>query len=85
MNYEYESEVAFGQQVKEIHTGFSGVVTAVAFYATGCTQVLVQPNGSRGIRADGTPAKAEWFDEGLVEGVESDAPGGPQRNPAPKG
>ena len=59
-------EIQFGDKVKDTVTGFSGIVTAKAFYATGCNQLLVQPKLSK----KNTWSSPHWFDIERVELVE---------------
>ena len=40
MEFKFKREL--GQTVKDQVTGFSGVITGMCFYLTGCVQVLVQ-------------------------------------------
>lgn len=52
-----------GITVKDKITGFSGIITGLARYITGCDQYLVQPEAKNGDYKEG-----RWFDEGrLVE------------------
>lgn len=53
-----KSEIKFGNTVKDTVTGFTGIVTALAQYATGCNQVQVQPK----IDKDEKWVEAHWFD-----------------------
>jgi len=48
----------FGQEVKDIISGFKGVVTGKCEYISGCLQFLIQPKGKT---SDTKPA-AIWFD-----------------------
>ncbi|PCI86661.1 MAG: hypothetical protein COB24_09010 [Hyphomicrobiales bacterium] len=56
-------EIKFGNLVKDTVTGFEGIVTALAQYATGCNQVLVQPT----IDKDGKWVDLHWFDIERIE------------------
>ena len=51
-----------GSTVKEKVTGFSGVITGVAFYLTGCNSYLVTSRSSN----SNEEAKAVWYDEGRL-------------------
>ncbi len=48
-----------GDAVKEQITGFTGTITATAFYITGCNQYLVTAKSPNPIKQ----AKAVWYDE----------------------
>lgn len=50
--------VQLGAAVTDKITRFSGTVTAMAYYLTGCTQVLVAPP----IGSDGAYRESAWFD-----------------------
>jgi len=65
-----------GQIVKDKVTGFSGLVTARAYYLTGCTQYLITPTD---LDRDGNIREGEWLDDSRVEIVE-ELKGGPQRD-----
>ncbi len=51
-------QIEFGDEVSDVVTGFVGVVTAKALYATGCNQVSVQPP----VKKDGSYVESRWFD-----------------------
>lgn len=51
--------IALGTKVKDVITGFSGVVTGRVEYLTGCNQLLVTP----AIAKDGSARESCWFDE----------------------
>lgn len=78
--------IKVGQKVKEVVTGFTGIVTGRAEYLTGCAQILIQPPCQ-----DGKYTDSLWFDETRCEIVEAKpvaVPGnrpdaGPDK-PAPK-
>lgn len=57
-------EFAFenGTAVKEVVTGFTGVITGTCFYLTGCTQYLITAESK-----DGKEPVALWYDEGRIE------------------
>lgn len=50
--------IDLGDRVKDIITGFEGIVTGKCQYITGCDQVLVQPR----VKDDGSKAEGGWFD-----------------------
>ena len=52
--------IQLGSTVKEAITGFAGVATGRCEYLTGCTQILVQPEG---LDKDGKKKEAHWLDE----------------------
>ena len=47
-----------GDEVKDIVTGFRGVVTGEVKYLTGCTQMLVTPKTGK----ENNPVDAKWLD-----------------------
>lgn len=47
-----------GYVMKDKVTGFSGVVSGVVYYLSGCTQALVVPP----VALDGKLPDAQWFD-----------------------
>jgi len=49
-----------GDKVKDVITGFEGIVTARASYLTGCDQLCVQPQG---LDKDQKPIESRWYDE----------------------
>ena len=53
-----------GSTVKDIITGFEGVITGHVAYITGCQQYLLVPKGGKTERP-----KAEWFDEDRLKAV----------------
>jgi len=70
--------IALGTMVKDKITGFSGVVTGRAEYLNGCISVLVQPGG---LKPDGEPIEAHWFDEQRLTLASKAKAGGPQPRP----
>lgn len=48
-----------GTKMRDIITGFTGVVTGRAEYISGCNQALVAPP----MAADGALRDSQWFDE----------------------
>lgn len=70
-----------GQEVKDVITGFTGIITGRANYLTGCNQYVLQP---KCIEDTDKYPTANWFDEGRLEligegisedDVKSDDPG----------
>lgn len=57
-------KIEMGRKVKDVITGFEGVVGGRAQYLTGCNQYLVQPKGKK----DTYPTSA-WVDEGRLRVV----------------
>lgn len=49
--------IQLGDRVRDLITGFEGVVTGRCEYITGCTQVLVAPAAK-----DGAFVESHWFD-----------------------
>ena len=78
-------QIKLGGKAKDVVTGFTGVVTCIAEYLTGCTQVLLTPQK---LNKDGTRPSEEWFDieriQLLASGVKlpKSPTGGPQPHPA---
>lgn len=57
--------IELGQEVRDVVTGFRGIVTGRVDYLTGCRQLLVNP----GLKDDGTLREQSWFDEQRCEVV----------------
>lgn len=55
--------VELGTTQKDRVTGFTGVVTGLCQYITGCSQALLTPKSSD----DGSFKDAHWFDEQRLE------------------
>ena len=53
-------KVEMGQEVRDRITGFSGFVTGICKYITGCDQILVQP---RVKEKDGDFVESRWVDD----------------------
>lgn len=73
-----------GQELKDIVTGFKGIVTGRAQYLTGCTHYGIQPKSKDGVSV----ASVEWFDESRLiptgkrlEEYRSPRTSGPVENP----
>lgn len=64
-----------GEGVKDVVSGFSGVILGRTEYLTGCKQYAVGP---RSLGADGRLMEAQWFDEGrlLIDGEPVKLPAG---------
>lgn len=56
--------IKLGSKVTDKVSGFSGIVTGVARYLTGCNQYAVVPKAKSD--ADSAP-DAAWYDEGRLE------------------
>lgn len=56
-----------GWKVKDIITGFEGIVTGRAEHITGCNSYWVKPQK---LTAEGKPLEAEYFDEDRLEFVD---------------
>lgn len=50
--------IDLGVTVKDKVTGFSGVVTGLVYYITGCNQALVAPK----VAKDGSQRESQWVD-----------------------
>lgn len=55
-----------GSRMRDMITGFTGVVTGRAEYISGCAQALVAP----AMKPDGSVPASEWFDEQRLERVD---------------
>jgi len=55
-------EIKMGRKVKDLVTGFTGIVTGKAIYLNGCTQYLVETK----VNKDGE-LKWKWFDENQLK------------------
>ena len=58
-----------GIKVKDVITGFEGIVTARCTYITGCDQFLVQPETK-----DGAFVESRWFDDNRLVAEEGQEP-----------
>lgn len=63
-------KLAMGYRVVDYITGFTGKVTGVVEYLTGCKQYLVQPI----VGSDGRFEEARWFDEDRLSVVKEEKP-----------
>jgi hypothetical protein len=52
-----------GATVKDVVTGFKGIVTGRVEYLTGCRQYMVAPK----MKEDGTLMEPRWYDEDRVQ------------------
>lgn len=73
-----------GDKVRDKVSGFSGIVTGIVDYISGCKQALVGPK----IDKDGKPIDSQWFDVQRLEvlktnflKLENAATPGPDREP----
>lgn len=83
--------ITLGDRVKDKISGFTGVVTGIANYITGCIQYRVEADK---LDKDGACLKIQWFDEVQVEFIKARVlkmtpiekrPAGPQNNPPMRG
>lgn len=58
-----EKHPLLGYKVRDRITGFTGTVTGVVDYLSGCNQALVVPK----LKKDGTVADSMWFDVQRLE------------------
>lgn len=56
-----------GESVRDTITGFTGIVTGIVNYLTGCRQMLVQPP----VDDKGDARKSQWYDEDRLERVDA--------------
>ncbi len=59
-----QTGIKLGDKVADKITGFSGVVTGIGEYLTGCSTILVQPK----IDKDRKWVDSKWFDETRLVG-----------------
>jgi len=85
--------IELGSTVKDLITGYKGVVIGRCEWLHGCTRLIVEAEELK----DGKPIEPQWFDEQRVElvkkpsakllkslaAVKPEAPGGPQPDPKP--
>ena len=57
------NKIVNGCSVRDVITGFTGIVTGVVYYITGCNQALVQPR----TKDDGSFVESRWFDFDRLE------------------
>ena len=77
--------IEIGMVAKDVITGFTGRVTGVCMYISGCHQALLVP----AVKADGSINEGHWFDLQRLEVTSSDilvlnnaATPGPDKAPA---
>ncbi|QKC83247.1 hypothetical protein [Mesorhizobium sp. NZP2077] len=58
-------KAVLGTTLRDIVTGFSGVVVGRVEYLTGCNQALLQPK----VKEDGALTDSVWIDEQRLEAV----------------
>lgn len=79
------SQIEIGDRVKDVVTGFTGVVVGITKWMTGCDTVAVNPAEIK----DGKPVENSYFDVNRLEIIKKQAvrmpkaaaatkPGGPQ-------
>jgi hypothetical protein len=76
--------INLGDKVRDVVTGFTGIVTSRTAHINGCIQYGVKSNKLQ----NGKPVDAEWVDEkqlvvvkaGVIK-VEASLTGGPQETP----
>ena len=79
----HRNGIALGDKVEDTITGFSGLVTGIADYLTGCSQACVQPR----TKDSGDFQDSRWFDVDRLVTIErkavthivTTAKGGPSR------
>jgi hypothetical protein len=64
MNEKNGMKIAMGSHVKDVVSGFEGIVAAYTFHLTGCDVVAIK---SRGLDKDGKSVDAFWVDVNRVE------------------
>ena len=76
--------IELGVKVRDRVTGFSGTVTGLVSYITGCNQALVAPT----IGEDGAMRDSQWIDEQRLEDLggerlilDNSAANGPDKAP----
>lgn len=62
--------IKLGDLVKDTYTGFTGIAVARTIWLYGCNRIVIEPTALK----DGSPIKAESFDEQRIELLESRAP-----------
>jgi hypothetical protein len=67
MSKEAPIEAMLGHTYRDRITGFQGICTGRAEYLSGCAQALIVPS----VKADGSYARGEWFDEQRLELLDS--------------
>ena len=62
--------IKLGYRVKHKLHGFTGIVTSVTQYLTGCDHAGVRPEQ---LDKDGKPVDAQWFDVNILEVISDEA------------
>ena len=62
-----EKKFDHGETVRDIITGFQGVITGHSDYLTGCDIYLLQPKA----KSKSEKAEGKWFDEDRLEKVKA--------------
>jgi len=85
------SDIKLGSVVKDMISGFKGIVTAKSIYLNGCERILVEPQM---LKDDGSLINGVWFDVQQIEVVQestklntnchTQAIGGPRKDPVLK-
>ena len=60
--------IHLGDLVRDIVTGYEGIVIGITEYLNGCRRPIVQPTK---LKEDGTPYEGQAFDEEQLEVVET--------------
>jgi hypothetical protein len=60
MQVQLRDRVHMGDEVRDLVTGFKGIVISLGVYDNGCERVGVRPAK---LKRDGTLSECEWFDE----------------------
>ena len=60
----------FGKKARDKITGFSGTITGMNSWITGCDQILLQPP----INEKGEWQESRWFDDSRIEVIEQNKP-----------
>lgn len=63
-----KDQIVLGAPVRDVISGFAGIVTGDCTYLTGCRQMLVAPT----VDANGAARDAHWFDFQRLERVVGD-------------
>lgn len=80
------NEIKLGDRAKDRLTGFTGIVTGIHKFISGCNKVTLAPEELK----DGKPVETQWFDVQFIEVIKPGAfpldngktPGGPDRSPS---
>lgn len=58
-----------GMKVKDMVSGFQGIITGKVYWLNGCERVLISPDT---VKQDGGIMEGEWFDVQQVSVIEPD-------------